>query len=296
LTATPGSVDFGGVVQGWTTGAQTIQLSNTGFGELTVSSIELEIGSSSQIVLTDVPALPIKLSPGESPVSISVFMTASTLGTQSAVVLVGSDGVDGPQGSGGVTRVNVGGRVITCEAGCPVANGQPSCATGSCTIATCNARFHDANNGFGDGCECGEDLVPGSGGARRDVDGACGGMDIGTLNDNSSPSSATFTGTLHDETDVDLFFFRARDNSQFLTDDYGARVEVLSAPPGLRVFARFVDAGGGCGGETQRSSNLSGGGNGVGDDSQDVTVWVEWAPGTAPVCGSYTIRMRADGG
>lgn len=300
LSATPANLNFGNVVQSWTTDAQTYELRNTGFGELTISTLAFEVGSSSQIRFAEVPNLPVKLSPNDPPVRVSLFMEASTLGTQSAVVLVGSDGVDNALGQGGVARLTAGGVVVTCEQGCPVNNGEPSCGTGECRIGVCDSRFHDANNAFGDGCECGEDLVPAGGGARRDVDATCGGQNIGTLNDDGSPETATFTGTLHDETDIDLFFYRARDTSEFLSDSYGARVSLLSGPPGLRLFARFAGSGTGCGGENQRSGpvgvrgSLSGGGNGIGDDSQDVTVWVEWAPGFPPQCAGYTVRFSAN--
>jgi len=310
LSATPASVDFGGVVQGWTTGAQTFLLSNTGFGELTLSSIAFEVGSSSQIVLTDVPALPIKLTPGEDPVAISVFMTASTLGTQSAVVLVGSDSVDGPLGSGFIGRLNVAGRVITCEEGCPVDNGQPSCGTGACAIGTCNDRFHDANNGFGDGCECGEDTI--GGGQRRDIEGSCNpGLNIGPLGDDCARTREVRRGgnTLHDERDVDVFFFHATDESVFFGcdgfgDTFGVRIRLEGAPADMRLCAVQQADGTGCGGENQRrcvnagSDLFFGGGNQPfgGSDTSDFTVWVEWAPEAAAQCGSYTLFVKGNDG
>ena len=310
LSATPASVDFGGVVQGWTTGAQTFLLSNTGFGELTVNSISLEVGASSQIVLTDVPALPIKLSPGEDPVAISVFMTASTLGTQQAVVLVGSDSVDGPLGTGGVGRLNVSGRVITCEEGCPVANGQPSCGTGACAIATCNDHFHDADNAFRDGCECGEDIT--SGGLRRDIEGSCNpGLNIGPLGDDcANVREVRRSGnTLHDEHDVDVFFFHATDESRFFGcdftgDSFGVRIRLEGAPAGMRLCAVQQADGTGCGGENQRrcvnagSDLFFGGGNQVfgGSDTSDFTVWVELPPDVAPQCGNYTLFVKGNDG
>jgi hypothetical protein len=310
LSAQPASIDFGGVVQGWTTGAQTFLLSNTGFGELTVNSISFEVGASSQIVLTDVPGLPIKLTPGEPPIAISVFMTASTLGTQQATILVGSDSVDGPLGTGGVGRLNVSGRVITCEEGCPVNNGQPSCATGSCAIATCNTTFHDANDGFGDGCECGEDLR--SGGLRRDIEGSCNpGLNIGPLGDDcASVREVRRSGnTLHDERDVDVYFFHATDESRVFGcdgfgDSFGVRVRLEGAPSGMRLCAVQQANGTGCGGENQRrcvnagNDLFFGGGNQLfgGSDTSDFTVWVEWAPGVAPQCGNYTLFVKGNDG
>lgn len=300
LAANPAAVSFGNVVQGWTTEARAFELRNTGFGELTISSLSFEVGSSSQIRFAEVPTLPIKISPDDPPVIVSVFMEASVLGTQNATILVGTDGIDGPLGQGGIGRLTASGVVVTCEVGCPMANGVPSCGTGACTIGSCNNAFHDADNSFASGCECGEDLVPAGAGARRDVPATCGGLNLGTLNDSDNPRSTTFSGTLHDETDVDLFFYRANDQSQFLNDNYGARVDLLSGPSGLRLFARFAGAGTGCGGENQRSGpvgvggGLQGRGNSTSDNSEDVTVWVEWAPGFPPQCASYSVRFRAD--
>jgi len=300
LASNPAAVSFGNVVQGWTTEARAFELRNTGFGELTISSLSFEVGSSSQIRFAEVPTLPIKISPDDPPVIVSVFMEASVLGTQNATILVGTDGVDGPLGQGGIGRLTASGVVVTCEVGCPMVNGTPSCGTGACTIGSCNTAFHDADNSFATGCECGEDLVPAGAGARRDVPATCGGLNLGTLNDSDNPRSTTFSGTLHDETDVDLFFYRANDQFEFLNDDYGARVDLLSGPSGLRLFARFAGAGTGCGGENQRAGpvgvggGLQGRGNNTSDNSEDVTVWVEWAPGFPPQCASYSVRFRAD--
>ncbi|HEY1097780.1 MAG TPA: choice-of-anchor D domain-containing protein, partial [Myxococcota bacterium] len=301
LSASPAAIDFGRVVQNWQTGAQTFTLTNTGFGELSVNSIVFDpSASSSQIRFVELPPLPFKLQPGGS-TSVSLALDATTLGNVSSVVLVGTDSVDGGVSVAGVARLDARGEIVDCNTGCPVSNGEPSCAvTNECRIGSCINRFHDANQAFFDGCECGEDLVPAGGGARRDIDGACGGMDIGALNDNENPKSTTYTGTIHSASDVDVFFFRARDNSQFLNDDYGARVDLLSGPPGLRLFVRFADAGTGCGGENQRSGpvgpggGLQGRGNSTSDNSEDVTVWVEWTPGVPPMCAEYSVRFRAD--
>jgi hypothetical protein len=309
LTATPGTVDFGSVVVGWMTGAQTIRLANTGFGELTINSVEMELGSSSQVVLTDVPGLPIKLSPGEEPVALNVFLNASAEGTQTAVLLIGSDSVDGRQGTGGVTRVNVTGRVISCNEGCPTPNGEPSCATGACTIGSCSNGFHDANHTIPDGCECPED--PLSGGVRRDLDDACPGLNIGPLGDDcATVKEVRRSGnTLHADDDVDIFFFQATDESEFFGcdftgDSFGVRIRLEGAPSSMRLCAAQQAGGTGCGGDNQRrcvnagSDLFFGGGNNFlsGSDTSDFTVWVEWADGAAPQCGNYTLFVKGNDG
>jgi hypothetical protein len=309
LASTPASLNFGSVVQGWTTEAQTFELRNTGFGELTISSLTFEVGSSSQIRFAEVPTLPVKLSPDDPPVRVSVFMEASLLGTQTATILVGTDGIDGPLGQNGVGRLTASGLVVTCNVGCPMQNGTPSCGTGSCAIGSCNAAFHDADNSFASGCECGEDLVPG-GATRRDLPDTCNGTNIGPLGDDcASVREVSTSGTLHDETDVDVYFFRATDESEFfgcdfLGDSFGVRIQLTSAPAGMQVCARQADDGVGCGGENQRrcvgagGEIFFGGGNNVftGSDTSDVTVWVEWAPGAAPQCGPYTLFVRGNDG
>lgn len=308
LSSSPPSVDFGGVVQGWTTGAQTFFVSNNGNGDLTINSVGFDVGSSSQIRFAEVPPLPAKLAPGDPPIAISVFLEATTLGTTDAVVLVGSDSIDNGLGNSGVSRLNVTGRVITCEEGCPVANGTPSCGTGACAIDTCNSRFHDADHSFGSGCECGEDLVPGGGGTRRDVEGTCNGADIGPLGDDcASVREVRRSGTLSGDTDIDLYSFRATDDSEFFGcdfggDSFGVRVRLEGAPAGMRVCARQADDGVGCGGENQRTCGgtelFFGGGNQIfgGSDTSDFTVWVEWAPGFQPQCGNYTLFVKGNDG
>jgi hypothetical protein len=299
LVSSTASVNFGSVVQGWTTEARAFELRNTGFGELTISSLSFEVGSSSQIRFAEVPTLPIKLSPEDPPVVVSVFMEASVLGTQNATILVGTDGIDGPLGSGGIGRLTASGVVVTCEVGCPMANGTPSCGTGACTIGSCNTAFHDADNRFATGCECSEDPVRGSPGVFRDVGSQCGDVDfdLGTVSD--SGSELIVSGTLHSLTDTDVFFVRFNDGSG---DDYGARVRFLSGPSGMRLVPRFTDDGEPCGqpsgtpllpGQTREgggcSSFLC-----TGNDSENGSFRVEWAPGASPQCGSYRISFDAN--
>jgi hypothetical protein len=197
--------------------------------------------------------------------------------------------------------------VVTCEQGCPLQNGQPSCGSGSCQVGACDSRFHDANNAFGDGCECGEDLVPGGGGTRRDVSGTCDTVtNIGPLGDDCADvREVRRTGTLHDETDVDLYFFRATDESEFFGcdfggDSFGVRLRLENAPSGMRVCARQASSG--CGGEDQRRCGgtelFFGGGNQIfgGSDTTEFTAWVEWEPGAAPQCGNYTLFAKGNDG
>lgn len=288
----PGSLAFGNIVQGWTSEAQTVYISNVGTGELTITGASFELGSSSQVRFATQPGLPVKLRAGDDPLPISILVVAQTVGDANATLLVQTDGIATQE-----LRIPITARVVTCEQGCPVANGSPSCSAGHCEIGSCYSRWHDADGAFSNGCECGEDDTPQG---KQDIGAFCStGANVGPLYDNSSPKSVTRTGTLHSLDDVDLYFFQAVDNSQFLDDDYRVKVELTSAPPGLEFCVRLVDRGGGCGGENQRTCGLRsyrGPGNSIGDDSEDVTVWVRWAPTAAPMCGQYTIVFRADDG
>jgi hypothetical protein len=292
LLSTPGSVDFGDIVQGWIAEPRTIAISNTGFGELTVTSVAFDVGSSSQIQLIEVPPLPVKLSPGEEPIRITALMTAQNIGPVDAVLLVGSDSV-----TGDIARIPLHGDVITCQEGCPTANGTPSCSSGRCEVGTCFQGFHDADDRATNGCECQEDVV---GNTVRDIPGACPGLDLGTLSDDNT-SGIIRSGTLHSLSDVDLYFIRMKDDTQFLNDKYGGEVTLLSGPPGLQICANFQQKGTGCGGLPTRcgTGRIRGNGQsgifGSSDNSEDVTVFVNWAPGSNPVCGTYSIKFFARG-
>ncbi|MBI1949599.1 MAG: choice-of-anchor D domain-containing protein [Deltaproteobacteria bacterium] len=291
LAAEPATLQFGDIVVNWTAAPQQFAISNTGYGDLEVTAIGLELGSSQQIRLIDLPPLPQKLAPGDAPLVVTVLVQASNVGPADGVVLVTSDSITGDTG-----RVDVRAQVVTCEQGCPTPNGTPDCSTGSCEVGSCVALWHDANLSQPDGCECGEDVV---GAVRDDIGQACGqGLSLGEISDDSG--GYNFSATLHDLDDVDLYFFRARDDTQFLNDDYGAQVSLLSAPPGLQICANFQQWGAGCGGTPINcsSSRVRGNGQsgifGSSDNSEDVTVWLMWAQGANPVCGSYTFRYEAD--
>jgi hypothetical protein len=284
-------IDLGDVVQGWTTVPVSFFIGNGGTGDLTINAVRWELGSSQQLAFV-APDLPIKIRPEEDPLEFGVFINAQTIGPANGTLLIETDGVDNP-----ILEVTVTASVVSCETGCAVANGIPTCNAGQCEIDSCLSGFHDPNENASDGCECGEDTTPQ--GAQDIGDFCSSGASLGTLNDDGGTESVTRTGTLHSLEDKDLYYFRGNDTSEFLDDDYRVKVELLSAPAGLEFCVRLVDSGGGCGGENQATCGLRsyrGPGNGIGDDSEDVTVWVRWAPDSNPVCGNYTIRFRANDG
>lgn len=290
LNLAPPSLEFGNIVVGWTAAPQQFAISNTGYGDLEITAIALELGSSQQIQLVDLPPLPQKLAPGDAPLLVTLLVQASSVGPADGVVLVSSDSISGEQGS-----VAVHARVVTCEEGCPTPNGTPDCSSGRCEVGSCVTRWHDADGTQPNGCECGEDVV---GATRQDIGQACIGLNLGSISDDDG--GYTFSATLHDMSDVDLYFFRANDDTQFLNDDYGAQVTLTSAPPGLQICANFQQAGSGCGGlptncsPTRVRGHGQSGVFGSSDNSEDITVWLMWAPGANPVCGNYTFRYEAD--
>ncbi len=289
----PDNLDFGQLVQFWTSEAQTVTVSNQGTGDMTVTALTFEVGSSPQVKLVSPPPLPVKLGPDET-MDFSVYVEGQTIGPAGATLLLHTDSIVDP-----VRPISVTAEIVSCEVGCAMANGTPSCASGSCAVGTCNTNFHDADENFATGCECPED-------AGGDIGGNCAqGRNVGPLGDKCSsyPGNVTRTGTLHSLDDVDLYWFRAYDDSSFPTcdvggDSFGIRAQFTSAPPGLEFCYRVANAG--CGGENQWSCGhtnklLYNGGYGD-DDDTDATVWVRFAPGANPVCGTYTIRFDADDG
>lgn len=294
--ALPPSLAFGDIAQGWTSEAQTTYISNGGTGELTITSVSFELGSSSQVRLAEPPSLPVKLRAGDDPLPISVFVQAQTLGAANAVLLIETDGIEQP-----VMRVDVTANVVTCEQACPVANGTPSCAAGFCEVGSCLPQYHDADQSFQSGCECGEDTTPEG---NSDVGDFCSsGANVGPLGDDCGSGNQGVverSGTLHNTDDEDLYFYTADDGGCFddtLSDSFNARAWLVNPPPGVELCVRANSGGSGCGGENQRTCGLTSWSSSSGwgsDGDVDVTVWVRRTPGAAPMCGDYSVRFCAN--
>lgn len=60
---------------------------------------------------------------------------------------------DGQAGNGCEVALNTLTDCGTCGAACAIANATPSCATGTCEIATCTNGYQNCNNDVTDGCE-----------------------------------------------------------------------------------------------------------------------------------------------
>ncbi|MCP4503885.1 MAG: choice-of-anchor D domain-containing protein [Deltaproteobacteria bacterium] len=279
----PGDVDFGNIVQFWSSGAREIEISNNGTGELTISGIEWEIGSSDMIRLAELPNLPVKLIPGES-LTVSVYVNASSLGNVSATLLFHTDAVTDP-----IKRATVHANIIGCSEGCPVTNGTPTCDSGFCEVSACFDQWHNTDGNYVNGCECQEER-------GGDIGGTCfKGMELGTFDDHNN-TGVTRTGTLHDINDVDLYHFRTNDT--FWYTGYAPNVELNNPPPGIEICVRGTDGSGVCGGENQatctRESISMNTSWRPGADSHDITVWVRFEQGANPICATYSVRFEAD--
>lgn len=296
LVTTPATVDFGTLAHGWVAPVQRIKLVNSGTGDLVISAIEFEIGSSLLIRMSAMPALPYVLRPGDESYGIPVFMSADTLGVATATLLIQSNAIGAP-----LTRIAVQGNVLACADACPTAHGTPSCASGACAIAMCAPGWHNTNTSLSDGCECQDERV------GLDIGGTCssGDTSVGTLGDGCSnyPNEAYRTANLAEKSDVDVYFFRTEDASGVFCDTFGdsseTRVELVSAPPGVALCVRVGAPDDVCGGYTSafdaqycgQSAYVTPSSWGS-NDSHTVTVWVLWRPEAQPVCGNYTVKFR----
>ncbi len=294
ITASPTSLSFGQLALGWTSDTQRITIKNNGTGELVITNIAFEVGSSSQVAVADTVALPLSVSPGDPAVEIPVWVRADHQGNIDATLLIDSNAVDAA-----TLRVPISASVVSCAEACPVENGTPACNSGSCAIGSCSSGWYDSDGELSNGCECQAER------GGNDIGGTCSnGLKVGTLGDDctSWPHEVIKTGTLHALNDVDLYYFETVDGGGFcdpFTDSAQVRVELLNAPPGLVFCVNDQQAGSGCGGYTSyydpdicRTDKYIRDGSYGADDNRDVTVWVLWKPGSAPVCGNYQLKFR----
>ena len=293
----PQLVTLASIVQSWTSDASLIDISNNGVGDLIISEISFELGSSDQIRLGDFLPLPATLSPSDPPLQIPVIMTANNLGPANARMLISHNGMDGP-----IRQVEISSEVLKCEEGCPIENGYPNCMSGECDIDSCHSGWHDQNENAADGCECGEER------GGNDIGKVCSsGVNLGTLGDCGSdyPSQKMQSGTLHHESDIDLFFFSSDDagdiGCEAFNDSSRTSVELMDAPEGLVLCAIIRDRDTGCGGYTHYfdpnicgETSYSWDGSWFSNDSRDLTAWVLWHPDASPSCGTYTLKFRGE--
>jgi hypothetical protein len=283
IQITPGAVDWGPVPRGWTV-VKPIEITNVGYGGLVLTNVGLILGSSELFTLRTLPNLPVTLQHDQR-IGLELEFRSEVEATFAGVLAVDSNDAMTP-----FVEVNLGATGASCDLGCPIANGAPSCLNGVCEVGSCNPDWYDADHDPVSGCECRE--------INQDPGTFCAdGHYLGTLADGNG-DAATFTGIIHSEEDVDIVTFWANDETQIFSDDFDVRISLESSDPGIQLCVYYHETGGHsneCYFEnetcpTNRSYRRDGS---LGpDDSADFVIKVLRTPGSAPTCSSYTIFAR----
>jgi hypothetical protein len=185
-------------------------------------------------------------------------------------------------------EVNLAAAGASCDRGCPIANGTPSCDSGACAVGSCNAGFFDVDRSATNGCEC-RDVGNDPGAFCADA------LWMGSLGEGDR---ANHTGMLPAEGDEDVLRFYANDDTGFFDEDFDVNVRLESADPSIRLCVYRHNTSGhqtecffeneSCPGDR---SFRRGGSLGP-DDSADFIVRVRRNPGSAPSCTPYTVFVR----
>jgi hypothetical protein len=253
-----------------------------------VRDVFWEPGSNAQLRMDMLGGIPMVLLPEDTGLSVTLRYQPVALGSVYGTLVFSTDDPAAP-----LKRLPVSGTGISCADGCPLPNAVPGCSAGKCEVAGCVSPYHNADQGAVNGCECRED----DGG---DIGAVCGGgeKNLGTLPDNGD--ARTVSGTLHGVDDVDTYWVYMQDEGgigQLFGDTFDADIELVSTASNIELCIRHDThdvQGQGCGRgseECGRRSIHKGGSYGSSDDT-DFTVRVRFVPGTAPNCGSYSLRVK----
>jgi hypothetical protein len=281
LSATPASIDWGVVPMGWAV-PKPVELRNVGFGRLTVKNVTFVGGTSSLFTFRNLPPLPATLA-REARLAFEVEFRAETAATFMGAVSIETDDPVNP-----FQEVSLKATGGTCEAGCPIANGTPSCTSGACRIGTCNPGWYDTDHSDATGCECQE--------IGTDPGDFCStGLHKGTLSD--SGASTSVTGIIHSETDVDFIRFFSSDGFQFLSDGYDVRINLSSGDPNITMCVYRYDTSSNVNecylnNETCNTRSYRRTGSWTRDDSAMYYIKVFRKPNTAATCTPYTVYMQ----
>lgn len=282
LALSPDPLDFGTLPVGWVV-KQPVELRNVGFGPLTVKDIRLVAGSSNLFVLSNLPTLPLVLERDQR-IALDVQFTAETASSFTGWLSVETD-------APGATFSELPLKAIagSCSSSCPIANGTPSCSSGTCDVGSCDTGWFNTDAKAANGCECKE--------VGTDPGAFCADSHFaGTLMD-SKKDQATFSGVLPSEGDVDVVRFFGADGFTVLNETYNVKVRLDSTDPNIRLCVYRYETG--SHGQDCYWTNevcpatrtFQKGGSGVSGDDADYIVKVFRAPGTAPTCSSYTLFM-----
>lgn len=282
LQASPTTIDYGTAPMGWVV-SREIELKNVGYGALTLKHITFIGGTSNLFTLKNLPPLPTTIDRNARVAFEVEFRSQAGASFQGAVSIETDDPMN-PFSE--VALKAVGG---SCAAGCPITNGTPSCAGGTCSIGSCNTGWYDTDLSASNGCECRE--------IGTDPGGFCStGVDKGTLADNGS--SANHTGIISSADDEDYLRFFGEDNSQVFSENYDVNITLSSGDPNIfmcvsrydtatSVNECYPDSNKTCGIKSYRRDGSYGR-----EDGAMYYIKVYRTQGSAPTCTPYTVYMR----
>ena len=111
------ALNFGDIAEGWISDVQYVEIYNSGTGELVVTNLEFEVGTSAMFQVT-ADGLPASISLDDPPLRVGVHIEGYALGDQTGVLLVQSNSI-----LSDFARINLEAAVVTCDKACPTPNG-----------------------------------------------------------------------------------------------------------------------------------------------------------------------------
>lgn len=277
----PPALEFGAVPRGWVV-TRPIEVVNSGYGDLVITGVSMVLGSSELFTLRSV-SLPVTLRHDQR-TALEVEFRSEVEAPLTGKVSIDTNDPDQP-----FVEVDLRATGASCDQGCPIANGTPTCTGGACAIDMCNVGFYDTDRDPVTGCECAE--------VGRDPGAFCQESQfVGTLADDGARQNAS--GIISTADDQDLYRFFGLDETQFLSDDYDVRIRLESGDPGIEMCVYRHDVAAHesaclfenetCGRSYRRD------GSWPGDDSADYIIRVRRTQSSAPTCISYTVFMSND--
>jgi hypothetical protein len=277
----PPALEFGAVPRGWVV-TRPIEVVNSGYGDLVITGVSMVLGSSELFTLRSV-SLPVTLRHDQR-TALEVEFRSEVEAPLTGKVSIDTNDPDQP-----FVEVDLRATGASCDLGCPIANGTPTCTGGACAIDMCNVGFYDTDRDPVTGCECAE--------VGRDPGAFCQESQfVGTLADDGARQNAS--GIISTADDQDLYRFFGLDETQFLSDDYDVRIRLESGDPGIEMCVYRHDVAAHesaclfenetCGRSYRRD------GSWPGDDSADYIIRVRRTQSSAPTCISYTVFMSND--
>ncbi len=286
IEVSPAILDFGPVPRGWTV-VKPIELQNVGYGELTITQVAMILGSSDLFTLRTIPNVPIRLRHGQR-IGLEIEFRS-----EAEAVFAGTLSVDSNDATNPFVEIPISSSGTSCEAGCPIANGAPSCTAGTCEVGTCEPDWFDADRDPVTGCECRE--VPNEPGAF-----CADGHFAGTLVDEDG-DDAVVSGVLAASDDVDVIRFFGKDEGfDVFGDAYSVRVRLESSDPSVQMCVYRKNTGDHLNECYWDNENCPANrayhrdGDAFDGDSADYIVKVFRDPNAASACTPYTVFMSND--